>query len=143
MKKIVTLFFSFLFSSFYLLNIEMFIKVKDLSSSGIVRTASKQSLMMDKYDVKFYKLDINVERTSVYVEGNITIKAKVIASQLDTFVFELKDYFVIDSILINDQKRTFNRVGDDVFVGINPLIMGSNISAQVFYTEYLQIPVIF
>ena len=102
-------------------------------SSGIVRAASKQSLMMDKYDVKFYKLDINVERTSVYIEGNVTIKAKVIASQLDTFVFELKDYFVIDSILINNQKLIFSRVGDDVFVRINSLNVGSNISTQIFY----------
>ena len=133
MKKIVTFVLFVFIQQLLFAQYRNVYKSERPLSSGIVRTASKQSLMMDKYDVKFYKLDINVERTSVYVEGNITIKAKVIASQLDTFVFELKDYFVIDSILINDQKRTFNRVGDDVFVGINPLIMGSNISAQVFY----------
>ena len=93
----------------------------------------KQSALMDKYDVKFYKLDINVERTSVYVEGNVTINAKVIVNQLDTFVFELKDYFTIDSIKINNQLKANIRAGDEVFVGINSLNIGANISAQIFY----------
>jgi aminopeptidase N len=93
----------------------------------------KQSALMNKYDVKFYKLDILVERTSVYVEGNVSINAKVISSQLDTFVFELKDYFIIDSVKINNQLKSVVRVGDEVFVGINPLFMGADLSAQIFY----------
>ncbi|MCX6231958.1 MAG: M1 family aminopeptidase [Bacteroidetes bacterium] len=96
-------------------------------------TTVKQSALMDKYDVKFYKLDISVEHTSVYVEGNVSIVAKVIASQLDTFAFELKDYFTIDSIKINNQIKTFNRLLDDVFVGIGPLSAGANLTAQIFY----------
>ena len=133
MKKIVTFMLFVFIQQLLFAQYRNVYKSERPLSSGIVRTASKQSLMMDKYDVKFYKLDINVERTSVYIEGNVTIKAKVIASQLDTFVFELKDYFVIDSILINNQKRIFSRVGDDVFVGINSLNVGSNISTQIFY----------
>lgn len=93
----------------------------------------KQSVLMNKYDVTFYKLDIKAERTSVFIEGNATINAKVIANQLDTFVFELKDYFSIDSIKINNQKKLFNRLGDEVFVGINTLNLGEKISAQIFY----------
>ncbi|MFZ4401413.1 MAG: M1 family aminopeptidase [Bacteroidales bacterium] len=94
---------------------------------------SKQSSLINKYDVKFYKLDIKAERTSVYIEGNVTINAKVIASPLDTFVFELKDFFTIDSVKINNQIKSVNRVGDDVFVGINPLNVGANVTAQIFY----------
>ena len=101
--------------------------------SGNARMLSKQSVLMDKYDVKFYKLDIKAERTSVYVDGNVLINAKVLSSQLDTFAFELKDYFTIDSVFINSQKKSFSRVGDDVFVGISPLAVGSAISAQIFY----------
>lgn len=102
-------------------------------SGGVLRTASKQASLMDKYDVNFYKLDIKVERNSVYIEGNVLINAKVIASQLDTFVFELKDYFTIDSVLINNQKRLFSRLGDDIFTGITPLANGNAVSAQIFY----------
>ncbi len=93
----------------------------------------KQSALMDKYDVKFYKLDIKAERTTVYIEGNVTIDSKVIVNHLDTFVFELKDYFIIDSVKINNQIKTINRLGDEVFVGINPLNIGASISAQIFY----------
>ncbi|MFZ4412108.1 MAG: M1 family aminopeptidase [Bacteroidales bacterium] len=93
----------------------------------------KQSSLMNKYDVKFYKLDIKVERTSTYIEGNATINAKVIAASLDTFVFELKNYFTIDSIKVNNQLKAFNRNGDEVFVGLTPLSMGASISVQIFY----------
>jgi len=110
-----------------------FVSGKSYNSVSVNRKASVQSVLMNKYDVKFYKLDINVERTSVYVAGNVTINAKVISNQLDTFAFELKDYFTIDSVLINNQKKSFKRAGDDVMVGINPLATGSAISAKIFY----------
>jgi len=133
MKKIVTFILFVILQQFLFAQYQNSYKSVRSNSSGIRRTASKQLPMMDKYDVKFNKLDINVERTSVYIEGNVTIKANVIASQLDTFVFELKNYFVIDSILINNQKRTFSRVGDDVITGIAQLSYGSAVSAQIFY----------
>lgn len=133
MKKICIVIF--LFS----LQLCLFAQFKNVYKSekplklGVVETASKQSVLMDKYDVKFYKLDIKAERNTVYISGNVTINAVVKASLLDTFAFELKDYMTIDSVYINNLKRNFNRAGDDVFVGIPALTNGANVSAQIFY----------
>ena len=133
MKKIFIVIF--LFS----LQLCLFAQFKNVYKSekplklGVVETASKQSVLMDKYDVKFYKLDIKAERNTVYISGNVTINAVVKASLLDTFAFELKDYMTIDSVYINNLKRNFNRAGDDVFVGIPSLAHGANVSAQIFY----------
>jgi len=136
MKKSITILILFLFQiNLYAQFSHPYISEKNFKNKQYfqLKTNLKQSALMNKYDVKFYKLDINVERTSVYVEGNVIINAKVVASQIDTFVFELKDYFSIDSVKINNQLRVVNRVADEVFVGIPPLTMGANISAQIFY----------
>jgi aminopeptidase N len=89
--------------------------------------------LMDKYDVKFYKIDIKAERTSVFVGGNVLIMAKVLSAPLDTFVFELKDYFIIDSVKVNNQKYLFQRTGDYVSIGLNPLSPYSEVNVQIFY----------
>ena len=88
-----------------------------------------QSPLMDKYDVKFYKLDIDVERNNVDVAGNVLMNAKVVAAVLDTFVFELNSALNIDSIKINNQKRTYYRVGWQTFVPTAALNNGANLNA--------------
>ena len=91
------------------------------------------STLLDKYDVKFYKLDIDVERNNVYVAGNVLMNAKVVANVLDTFAFELNSALTIDSIIINNQNKTCIRSGWMVFVPIMPLNNGANLTSQVYY----------
>jgi aminopeptidase N len=93
-----------------------------------------KTLLMNKYDVKFYKLDVNLERTSVAISGNVTIGAEVQLTALDTFAFELDDVLLIDSIKINNTLRTFSRAANQVFVPVTPILpSGSSFTAQIFY----------
>ena len=93
-----------------------------------------KTLLMNQYDVKFYKLDINLERTSVAISGNVTIGAEVQLTALDTFAFELDDVLLIDSIKINNTLRTFSRAANQVFVPVTPILpSGSSFTAQIFY----------
>lgn len=98
-----------------------------------IRTASNQTALMDKYDVKFYKIDIKAERNTTYIEGNTTINAIAKSPALDTIAFELKNYLIIDSVLINNQKKNFIRISDDVLVKINPINQNTFFSIQVYY----------
>jgi len=94
----------------------------------------QQTTLLNSYDIKFYHLDIAVERTSVDVEGRVSILAEVLTSQLDTFAFELIDALGIDSVLINGNNSSFTRSNDEVFVEVLPaLTQGSFIEAQIFY----------
>lgn len=72
------------------------------SSAHIVR--------MNQYDVKFYFLDVNLERTSTYISGKVTIKSQVKVSQLDTFSFQLHQNLTIDSVKVNGQICTVGRI---------------------------------
>src|SRR5678815_4896153 len=72
-----------------------------------LRTAlatTNQQKLMNKYDINFYKLDVALEKTSTYIQGNTLIKARVKMAPLDTFAFELHQDLAIDSIVVNGTK---------------------------------------
>ena len=89
---------------------------------------------MDKYDVRFYWLDINLERTSTNISGNVTINAVVQNAPLDTFAVELVSQLVVDSAKINGIIRPVTQNTGNVFViPASAIVIGSNISVQIFY----------
>jgi aminopeptidase N len=100
------------------------------------RTAAatvNQQRLMHKYDVKFYKLDVALERTSTYIAGNTLIKAQTVLP-LDTFAFELHQDLNLDSVLLNGQKRTFTRNNGMVFIKLPAAIaIGNPVNALVYY----------
>ncbi len=94
----------------------------------------KQIALESKYDVKFYWLDINLERTSTTISGNVTINAVVQNAPLDTFEVELVPQLLVDSAKINGTLIT--AVPDSNFVYFllsTPLAIGANFSAQIYY----------
>jgi len=93
-----------------------------------------QSNLEDNYDVKFYWLDLSVERTSTNVEGNVTINAVVKNNPLDTFVVELINDLTVDSVKINNLNKTVIHSNGLVKIPIGaPITIGGNISAKIFY----------
>jgi aminopeptidase N len=63
----------------------------------------------NKYDLKFYCLNLNVERNTRYISGNVVSKAKVVVANLDSFAFVLHQNHTIDSVYVNGAKRVFVR----------------------------------
>jgi aminopeptidase N len=91
--------------------------------------------LMDLYDITFYKLDLNLERNSIYIEGNVSLSAKVRANTMNVFAFELHQNFQIDSVLINTRRaHNINRLGSEVTIGLNtPVSKNSNVTAKIYY----------
>jgi aminopeptidase N len=73
------------------------------------RIASATPPAENKYDLKFYHLNINVERNTRYISGNVKSKAKVVTAVLDSFAFVLHTNHTIDSVYVNGAKRAFIR----------------------------------
>jgi hypothetical protein len=57
----------------------------------------------NKYDVNFYFLDLEVTNSSTFIKGNTLIKASRIAASIDTFVVELNEALIVDSVFVNDK----------------------------------------
>ncbi|MFA6261671.1 MAG: M1 family aminopeptidase [Bacteroidia bacterium] len=83
---------------------------------GKTATVSQQALM-DAYDVVYHHLDVQVERDTTFIAGNVQTLARVTSNQLDTFGFELHRNLSVDSVeLSGGQNLTVNRILDYAFV---------------------------
>jgi aminopeptidase N len=92
------------------------------STKGIFSHSADSRL--DYYDVKFYKLDI---------AGNATIVAKVVAPQLDTFVVELNDEMIVDSVVRNNTNLSFLHNDNKIIVKLSEVV---NENEQFSVTTY-------
>ena len=87
-----------------------------------------------KYDLKFYHLNINVERNTTYISGNVRSKAKVTATSLDSFAFVLHQNHTIDSVYVNGAKRSFIRRDSLVLATAGtPIPQNTLFDAVVYY----------
>lgn len=86
------------------------------------------------YDVVFCKLDLHLERNTVYVEGNVTTQARALLPGLSVYRCELVPLLTVDSVFFNGMPATFSREGDTVIVTLTPQpLQGELFSIQVFY----------
>jgi aminopeptidase N len=88
---------------------------------------------MDKYDVKYLKLDIAVEANNRNIAGSALTRALVL-QPMDSFICELKNNMTVDSVFINGVKITgFTRGNDHVFVPLSPAVPAGNTITALFY----------
>ena len=80
---------------------------------------------MNRYDVKYYKLDLNLENTSLNVSGSVLMRVRVGSQALDSLAFELYQApagspastatLLIDSVVVNGKRSPgIRRMGQDV-----------------------------
>ena len=100
---------------------------------------------MDRYDVKYYKLDLALENNSRDIAGSVTMKVRVGGQALDSLAFELYKAptgspagtatLLIDSVVVNGRKSPgIRRTGSDAtaFLG-QPAAANSLLSARIYY----------
>jgi aminopeptidase N len=91
--------------------------------------------LMNQYDVSFYKLDLNLERTSTFISGNVTTRASLQVPRLAVYAFELHPNFQIDSVLVNGvRQKNITRNAGNVSVELaSPITAPAKLTAQIFY----------
>lgn len=88
----------------------------------------------NKYDLKFYHLNLNVERNTLFISGNVKSVAKVVAASLDSFAFVLHQNHSVDSVYINGAKRNFLRRDSLVLADAGvPVLQNQLFEAIVYY----------
>lgn len=90
--------------------------------------------LLEKYDVTFYFLDLNVEDNTVALSGNVTTKAKALDGGVDTIAFELIDEMTVDSVFVNGTARDFLHQNDLILIPLaEPVQPGSYFTTKVYY----------
>ena len=88
---------------------------------------------MNKYDVKYLKLDLNVETANRFISGNCLTQVTTV-SPMDTFIIEFVNAMNIDSIKINDVNYNFIHADDHIFIPFNTTFpTNSNLEFQCYY----------
>ncbi|RSK24052.1 M1 family aminopeptidase [Hymenobacter metallilatus] len=91
---------------------------------------------MARYDVKYYKLDLNLTNNSRGVSGAVTIRAQTGSQPLDSLAFELYSTHTIDSVVVNGRRSLgLVRKGQgDVTVGLSqPVAANTLFNALIYY----------
>ncbi len=108
---------------------------------GCSRTKSKHSQRTsvadpreDDYDVKYVKLNLNMTNMSTTLSGGVTTTAKVVATAMPAYIFELDTAYTIDLVVINGIHYGVTTTGSVRKVVLSsPLPEGAMFTAQVFY----------
>lgn len=140
MKSKITL-FCITFLSIHLLSAQSIVYHENLcsqtKSNTILRRASTSAnatSLMQQYDMKFQFLDLEIQRDTNRVKGNVKTLAQVSVAALDTFVFELHSNYTIDSVCIAGNRIPFFRRTHDVYVPLaSTALLGDMIDAKIYY----------
>jgi len=93
------------------------------------------STLLHYYDVKCYKLDINVDNQSTQIWGNTTVIVQLSKDNIDTIALELTDHALIDSIKINDLVKSFTHTNDLIKIPIQFITSKNELmDIKVFYS---------
>ena len=71
---------------------------------------------MDRYDVKFYKIDLEVTDASTYLSGSASILIQVLDIPVNELVFDLLSELTVDSVMLDGKPAEFTHAGNQLIV---------------------------
>ncbi|MBP6455846.1 MAG: T9SS type A sorting domain-containing protein [Chitinophagaceae bacterium] len=108
-------------------------KQKSFLNKKKSRAGAYDNDLMNRYDVHFYFLDLNIERTSTVISGATTMGVKF-TQTTDTFAFELNNSMTIDSIELGNTNMNFVKNNNMVYViSATPIVATSNLFIKIYY----------
>ncbi len=103
------------------------------STNQAARIAYYQYPSMNKYDLKYLKLDLNVEANNRNISGS-GLTRSVVRQTLDTFICELKANMTVDSVFINGVRiATISQSADHVFIPVSPALPPNSVVEALIY----------
>ncbi|HMN23734.1 MAG TPA: M1 family aminopeptidase [Ignavibacteriaceae bacterium] len=87
-----------------------------------------------KYDVKYYKLDIAVNQTAQTISGSTTCKAVIVEPNVTGIFFDLANSLTVDSVFVNGILASFTRGSNTLNISLgSTLNQGDVFSTLVYY----------
>jgi aminopeptidase N len=103
-------------------------------ASDINAGNARAAFSKDSYDVRFYKIDLAVSDTSIYISGSALIRVEVIVQQITNISFDFVSSYQVDSILVNDMPADYQHHADILSIVLpEAFLKGQLIDVVVFY----------
>jgi len=88
----------------------------------------------NRYDVTYYKLDLNLFYTTKKMVGKVTVKAKSLENNLNEIFLDLQNHFIIDSVISNGNSLQHNLTNNKLTINLNQNYnVNDEISLIVYY----------
>ncbi|MEN8156122.1 MAG: M1 family aminopeptidase [Bacteroidota bacterium] len=101
-------------------------------SHGVVTL--NENPLLNGYDVKFYKLDVEADNQSDRIGGNVTILAEVFDEGLSALVFELNNLLDVERVEVDGENHLFTHVDHEITVPLTATRgAGELVSTQIWY----------
>ena len=92
-----------------------------------------QSNLMDKYNIHYLKLEINMAPNNRFLSGTCSYKITTTQS-IDTFAIEFKNNMTLDSVYINGIRQAYTRNADHIYVSFStPIAANTEMTARFVY----------
>ena len=99
------------------------------------------SIAEDNYDIKYLRFNLNLSDTTVYVAGDVSTTAQVVAATMSSYVFELDTTLNIDSAFINGYPVSVATTGSLRTIALTTaLTSGTMFTARIFYQLFKNNP---
>ncbi|MFK7950243.1 MAG: M1 family aminopeptidase [Saprospiraceae bacterium] len=73
-----------------------------------------KSLLTNSYDLKYHRLELEVDPNIYYIKGNITSYFLVKQNNINSIYFDVSDSLTVDSVLYHGMQLTFERSERDI-----------------------------
>lgn len=102
--------------------------------SFFTKSAYKESSNYSDYDLIFQRMDWQIDPNVRYIRGNVTSYIKSLTQELNNIEFDLDSIMAVDSILQNNQKIDFSRIGNKIVIPLTSALDQNQIdSLTIFY----------
>ena len=104
------------------------------SQKSVHAKTTTANLAEMNYDIKRLNFNLNVTDTSIFVRGDVTTAAVVVADSMSSYVFELDSTITLDSAKFNGVPVIVTRIGNVRFISISPALHLNNyFTSQIYY----------
>ncbi len=108
-------------------------KIEAMKNQMMREAKENYNPQMDKYDVTFIHIDLEVNENSVYLDGHVTMEATT-TEALDKIVLQLVNEHTIDSIFFNGNKvNEFTHEDDQIHFNISSLESNTPFEVITYY----------
>jgi aminopeptidase N len=96
---------------------------------------NKYDPRMDRYDVMFYKIDLEVTDASTYLAGSASVLVQVLDNPVNELVFDLLSALSVDSVLLDGMVAEFSHAENQLIVApVTEIGARQKVLVTVFYS---------
>ncbi|MDO9578114.1 MAG: M1 family aminopeptidase [Candidatus Cloacimonadales bacterium] len=104
---------------------------------SVYEQLSEQTREMDNYDVRYYRIDIDIDFDNEYIEASNLIRFDVLENNTTAIQVHLADFLDVDEIVMNSQNLSYTHLDGIIEIDLaGTFNIGDLVELEIFYSGY-------